>query len=283
MKIYGKILTTFPKDRIIKVLGKNRIYYLYMSRKLFRDFGPYFLNKPYVFVNTEAEKKKYNHFYCYEIDYFNKIVESNIREKRVYYNIATIRNGVKRLINKTKKKLFLDLEFSLPSYYQTMVHIPEIVQYGMVLEDENGDIIFEDGSLVKPLKKHSLNLRTLKFLSKSREDFDNACSYIEFYQLLERCIEEEDVKIIAWGRNDILTMEQSFKLNHLKPLDIRNRYINIMQVIKNYYNSKTDLGLFNTYQMFSGAEREKQHHDALEDALMTREIYRMFKNIVLNE
>jgi inhibitor of KinA sporulation pathway (predicted exonuclease) len=164
-----------------------------------------------------------------------------------------------------------------------MVHIPEIVQYGMVLEDENGDIIFEDGSLVKPLKKYSLNLRTMKFLSKSREDFDAACSYIEFYQLLERCIKENDVKIIAWGRNDILTMEQSFKLNHLKPLDIRNRYINIMQVIKNYYNYKTDLGLFNTYQMFTGEAQEKQHHDALEDALMTREIYRIFKQTVIKE
>ncbi len=283
MKIYGKILSTFPKDRIIKILGKKQIHYLYMSRRLFRDFGPYFFKKPYVFVNVSKEKRRYGSYYGYEINHFNKIVESNLREKRVYYNIATIRKGVKRLLNKTKNKLFLDLEFSLPSYYQTMVHIPEIVQYGMVLEDENGDIIFEDGSLVKPLKKYSLNLRTMKFLSKSREDFDAACSYIEFYQLLERCIKENDVKIIAWGRNDILTMEQSFKLNHLKPLDIRNRYINIMQVIKNYYNYKTDLGLFNTYQMLTGEAQEKQHHDALEDALMTREIYRIFKQIVIKE
>jgi len=283
MKIYGKIITTIPKERIIKILGRGKIYYLYMSRKLFKDFGPYFVQKPYVFVNVSTQRKKYGDHYCYVINYFNKVVQSGIREKRVYYNIVTIRKGVRRLIDNTKNKIFIDLEFSLPSYFYNKVHIPEIIQYGLVVEDENGDIIFEDGSLVKPLKKYALNVRTLKFLSKTREDFKGACSYIEFYQLLESCIREYDVKIIAWGRNDILTLEQSFKLNHLKPLDVRNRYINLMQVIKNYYNSKNDLGLFNTYEEMSGVVQDAQQHDALEDAMMTREIYKMFKNIVQAE
>lgn len=283
MKIFGKILTTLPRERIIKILTGKKIYCLYMSRKVFRDFGPYFFNKPYVFVNISEERKRYGDYYCYEIVSFNKIVQSGKREKKVFYNIDTIRKGVRRLLDKTKNKIFLDLEFSLPSYYQTMVHIPEIVQYGIIVEDEYSNIVFTDGSLVKPNKKYSLNLRTLKFLNKTREDFADACSYIEFYQLLERLIDEYNAKIIAWGRNDILTMEQSFKLNRLKPLDIRNRYINLMQVVKNYYNLKTDLGLFSTYEEMSGNTHELQMHDAFEDAMITREIYRMFQNIVKEE
>lgn len=283
MKIFGKILTTLPRERIIKILTGKKIYYLYMSRKVFKDFGPYFFNKPYVFVNISEERKRYGDYYCYEIVSFNKIVQSGKREKKVFYNIDTIRKGVRRLLDKTKNKIFLDLEFSLPSYYQTMVHIPEIVQYGIIVEDEYSNIVFTDGSLVKPNKKYSLNLRTLKFLNKTREDFADACSYIEFYQLLERLIDEYNAKIIAWGRNDILTMEQSFKLNRLKPLDIRNRYINLMQVVKNYYNLKTDLGLFSTYEEMSGNTHELQMHDAFEDAMITREIYRMFQNIVKEE
>jgi hypothetical protein len=35
MKIYGKVLETFPKQRVVKVDGNKRIFYLYMSRKLF--------------------------------------------------------------------------------------------------------------------------------------------------------------------------------------------------------------------------------------------------------
>jgi len=283
MKISGKILKTFQKERIIKVLGSTKIYYLYMSRKFFKDFGPYFYNRPYVFVNVTEEKKKFGDFFCHEINSFDKVVESKKRGRKIYYNIDTIRKGVRRLIDSNKNKLFLDLEFSLPSYYQSNRHTPEIVQYGLVLEDEDGNIIFEDGSLVNPLRKYALNLRTYKFLKKTKEDFDNACSYIEFYQLLERLIDEYDPKIFAWGRNDILTMEQSFKLNRLKPLDLRNRYINLMQVVKNYYNFKADLGLFNTYEEMSGIVQEGQSHDALEDALMAREIYRMFKHIVQSE
>lgn len=283
MNLYGKVIDTFPKQRVVKLEGVKRIFYLYMSRKLFRDFGPYFVNKPYIFVTASGDKKKYGNFYCQEVLHFNKIVLSDHREKKVYYNIDTIKKSIKSLLSKMKSKLFLDLEFSLPPYFNTMAHVPEIVQYGMVLEDENGNLLFEDGSLVMPKKKYSLNPRTLKFLSKTREDFQHACSYEDFYRLLKRFIEEEDVKIIAWGRNDILTIEQSFELNGLKPLDIRSRYINLMQVIKNYYNSKTDLGLFSTYQELSGTEYEVQRHDALEDALIAREIFRIFKALVLKE
>lgn len=280
MEIYGKVIKTIPKERIIKVRSKNRIYYLYLSRKLFKDFGPYFYHQPYAFINMSSEMKKYGRYYCYEVVNFVKIIEPTLREKKVYYNISTIRKGIKRLVEKIKYKLFLDLEFSLPSYIRRHEHVTEIIQYGMILEDVDGNIVFEDGQLLKPIKKHSLNQRTLKFLSKARDDFDNSIPYIEFYQLLEKCINDYDIKIIAWGRNDILALEKSFLINHLKPLDIKNRYVNIMQVIKNYYNSKSDLGLFNTYSLMTGEDLEKQSHDALEDALMTREIYRIFKDIV---
>jgi len=283
MKVYGKIVKTLPKKRIIKVQGKNRIHYLYMSRKLFKDFGPYFFYKPYVFINANDEKKQYGNYFCHEINFFNKIVHSAKKEKKVYYNLSTIRKGVRNLLLNTKNKMFLDLEYSLPSYYQTMTHIAEIIQYGIVVEDETGNIIFEDSALVKPRKRYSLNRRTLKFIGKKKEDFAHACSYVEFYKIIKWCIDKYDAKIIAWGRNDILALETSFTLNHIDALEIRNRYINLMQVIKNYYNYKIDLGLFNTYRELSGVSTEPQRHDALEDALIVREIYRIFRNKVLSE
>ena len=123
-----------------------------------------------------------------------------------------------------------------------------------------------------------MNTRTLKFLSKTKEDFEDACSYLDFYKMLKDIIEQYDAKIIAWGKNDILILEKSFELHKVEPLDLRLRYINLMQVIKNYHNIKNDLGLFTTYQMLSNIEIKPQKHDAFEDALLTREIYHMFKN-----
>ena len=76
-------------------------------------------------------------------------------------------------------KMFLDLEFSLPAYYQSMPHVAEIVQSGIVIEDKDGNIVFEDSNLVNPKKKYSLNSRTLKFLSRTRDEYDNAIEYIK--------------------------------------------------------------------------------------------------------
>jgi len=283
MKIYGKIIKVFPKERIIKIQELTQIRYLYMSRKVFKDFGPYFFFKPYIFANISLEKKKYGIIYANEVVFFNKVVLSTKHERKVYYNLATIKKGVRNLLLNTKNKMFFDLEYSLPPYYQTMTHMAEIVQYGIVVENEDGDIIFEDSALIRPKRKYSLNNRTLKFIGKKREDFDHASSYKDFYRLIQWCIAQYDVKIIAWGRNDILALESSFEINRFDILDVRNRYINLMQVIKNYYNYKVDLGLFSTYQEFSGCEIEEQRHDALEDALVAREIYRIFKNKVLAE
>ena len=164
-----------------------------MSRKLFRDFGPYFVNNPYIFVTADKRKKKCGDFYCHEIRHFNKIVLSSLREKKVYYNIGTIRKSIKSLLSKIKKKLFLDLEYSLPSYRNTMVHILKLSNTDG-LEDENGNLVFEDGSLVKPKRKYSLNSRTLKFLPKRGKIFSTPVLH-GFYKLLKKFLEEEDVKV----------------------------------------------------------------------------------------
>lgn len=283
MELYGKVITTNAKDRIIKLQCSDRICFFHMTRRQFKDYGTYFYRNPYVFIVVDEEKKKYGNQLCYEVNYFRKIIKGTRTQKETYFNIDVIRQGLKQLIGNTKNKLFLDLEFSLPSYYQTMMHIPEILQYGVVVEDENNNIVFQEGSLVKPLRKFAINNRTLKFLSKTNEQFEEAKSYIEFYQMLEKLIKDYDPKVIAWGKNDILTMEQSFRLNHLKPLEVRSRYINLMQVIKNYYNTNTDLGLFSTYQEMSKEVLEQQQHDAMEDALMARNIYHLFTQIIDKE
>lgn len=277
MRIYGKIIETIPEERIVKIEYDGRLLYLYMTRKVFKDFGPYFYHNPYIFVDIDNQPRKYGKYFVYDINYFVKVVEPAKRERKIFYDIFTIKKGVKKLLDKINYKMFLDLEFSLPAYYQSMPHVAEIVQYGIVIEDKDGNIVFEDSNLVNPKKKYSLNSRTLKFLSRTRDEYDNAIEYIEFYELLEKIIKEYNPKIIAWGRSDMLALEQSFQVNKVKPLQIRKKYVNIMQVIKNYYNFKEEMGLFQTYQEMSGEQLKPQIHDALEDAMLTREIYRMFK------
>lgn len=280
MKVYGKVYSVNRKERLISMIINNRLMSFHMTNKNMRDFKTYLNKLPYVFLDVQDDKVKNNNKIFYEINYFIKIVVPRVTRSDVYYDLSMIKKGVKSLLNREQTRLFLDLEFTLPNSNH---HLPEIVQYGMVVEDENNNIIFEDSSLVKPNKKSSLNKRTLKFLSLNYKDFDNACPYIEFYQILERWINEHDVKIIAWGKNDILTLEKSFKINHLKPLDIRNRYMNLMQIMKNYYNNKQEMGLFNTYQTLTNTAEVEQSHNAFEDALMLRDIFHIFKHNINEE
>lgn len=275
MQIYGKVHDIDKSEKVLSIVINGNLEYFHLTNKNMKDFKSYLSKKPYVFFVAKDEYEIHKNIKCRVIDYFVKILSPGIKKSTVYYDLHEIQNGVRKIINKPQNRMFLDLEFTLggPKSYNVL----EIVQYGFILEDANGNVIMQDSSLIRPMYANSLNKRTLEFLSRKQSDFDDACGYIEFYQLMERIIREYDPKILAWGKNDCLSLEKSFKLNHLTPLDIRNRYINLMQVIKNYYNYKQEMGLFNTYYEMSKKDTTEQIHDALEDAYFEREIFHMFK------
>ena len=287
MNVHGRVVETLPKERVVKLLSSDSIIYLYLQRKDFKEYGPYFFDKPYLFVEVSDDRKKINNMMTREVIKFHRIVQPSYysfkTQRKVYYDWQTIKKGVKALINKPHNKLFIDLEFTMPSYYQTMPHVQEIIQYGIVVEDKKGNIVFEDSSLVRPKKPYNLNGRTLKFLSRKRGEFDSACSYKEFYDILNMCIKTYNPKIYAWGRSDVLAIEQSFIINKMPQIDVKSRHINLMHVIKNYYNLKDEMGLFQTYEEMAEKNLSPQQHDALEDAMITREIFRMFKDKINQE
>ncbi len=275
MKIYGKIHQVLKRERIISIVINGRLEYFHMTNKFMKDFKMYLFKKPYVFIDVQEQYNIYSYHRCREINHFIKVVLPTRKGNEIFYDISVIQDGVKALINRPQNRLFIDLEFSLVSPLSRGAS--EIVQYGLILEDYEGNVLLEQSALVKPNNKKALNIKTLLFLSRSLEDFEQAIDYIEFYQLLSNIIEQYNPKIFAWGQNDILALENSFKVNHLKPLDIRNRYINLMHVIKNYYSYKQEKGLFATYQEMTNGEQTSQIHDALEDTVIEREIFHLFK------
>ncbi|HHX78761.1 MAG TPA: hypothetical protein GX695_03290 [Acholeplasmataceae bacterium] len=280
MEIRGKIIETFPSERLVKIKNRKRIYYVYLTRKFFRDFGPYFYEYPYVIIEVGQIKKIHHGFSCFELTAFKKVTQFISRSRKVFFDIDKIRESIKTIVNKDSNLIFLDLEFSLPSYNPKKRTPAEIIQYGLVLTDSFGNVITASKNLVKPNKFYSLNKKTLRFLNRDIYDFEEAVDYIEFYQILEKLIKEYDAKIIAWGRNDIITMEKSFKINRLYPLELKERYINIMQLMKTYYNLKNDLGLFDTYQMMVSGNIDSQTHDAYEDAVVMMDIFFEFKKLI---
>ena len=275
MEVHGKVHYVDKKERLFSILVNGNLQYYHLTNKYMKDYKAYLYKKPYVSFEANDEFCIHSNIKCQEVDHFIKIAQPTRRGTTIYYDLQNIQSSVKDLINQDINRMFLDLEFSLPS--PNGYSISEIIQYGIVLEDKNGKIIYQGSNFVKPVYSNYINRQTMNFLSIDNSVFDDAVTYIEFYQLLERLIKEFNPKIIAWGRNDCLSIEKSFKINHLKPLDIRSRYMNLMHVIKNYYNYKQEMGLFNTYQDMTKTDLEKQTHDALEDAVVERNIFHLFK------
>ena len=84
----------------------------------------------------------------------------------------TIKKGVAKVLNRIGYKMFIDLEFSMPPYTSIGAFDSEIVEYGFVIEDDNGMIITEETSLVNPTNELGITDRTLDFLSLKKEDFN---------------------------------------------------------------------------------------------------------------
>ena len=184
------------------------------------------------------------------------------------------------LNNKEQYRLFLDLEFTMPPYdYQHgSGFVAEIIQYGAYLEDPDGNMITSLNANVKPSNNDGLNARTFNFLNVSMSDFRKAESPYEFYRKLKDVIMLYQPIIYVWGKNDILMLNNFYEKYKLKPLVERQKIVNLMQVIKNYYNIKTDIGLFNAYHLFGRSSVEEQDHNSLHDAVATAEVFKLFQN-----
>ena len=58
MRLHGKVIEILPKDRVVKLRTSVQVYYLYFQRKDFKEFGSYFFEKPYLFVEVSEDRKR---------------------------------------------------------------------------------------------------------------------------------------------------------------------------------------------------------------------------------
>lgn len=171
--------------------------------------------------------------------------------------------------------MFLDLEMTMQSFDSPKDFKSEIIQAGYLITDKFGNDLERKNYYIKPTLFPKLNKRTLKFLSLNEEDVNNGVSFNEFYNIFKDTLNKyNNPSIIVWGKNDILALKACYEINELEPL--KPNYINLLQVHKNYFNLKNDLGLFDAYKKYTG-EDLNQEHDALVDAFMTKNVFFEFK------
>ncbi len=276
--IWGKIKTINLDERIFEIKIKNKIEFFYFSRSQYKKFRPYLHEGLYVNFLCEDEVKKRNRHMTKEVISFTKLMQPTARGIKTYFDIDMIKKGVNTLLSKDAYRMFLDLEFTMPSY--SYVHgtgfKPEIIQYGIYLEDPSGNLVLTEHDNVLPLDKKSLTDRMFEFLNLTEKDFKKAKTFNQFYHILQDTISFYQPIVYVWGKNDIYVINLACDMHKKAKLLEKRQVINLMQIIKNYYSIKSDIGLFNAYGLFGKVPPIIQDHDSLNDAVATSEIFHLF-------
>lgn len=278
----GMIRSVYQDERVFELLYKHRIIYFHLTRSQMKKFQPYLQDGLYVFFKAFDQTKRVGRFNCYDVINFVKLVRHVGKKIICYYDLQTIKEGVKKVLNKDGYRLFIDLEFTMPPYNYShnsnQVFFSEIVQYGMYLEDPDGIVIDSAEGLIKPTCELGISDRMFEFLHISKEKLQKAPSYINFYRILKDFMVFYQPTIYVWGKNDYLMIDKSYQLYNLTPITERKHFVNLMQIIKNYYSIKNDIGLFAAFDLLGHKPPlENQDHNALHDAQATVEIFHLFE------
>lgn len=278
--VYGTIRGFSDETRIFEILKDNKVEMYYLTRSQYKKFKPYISEGLVIHFTCKDEKTKQSGYMVYEVVSFIKMVRHLPRKTVTYYDLSTIKQGVKKILNRDGYRMFLDLEFTMPphGYVHGTGFVSEIIQYGIYLEDEDGNLVTTDWGMVKPKLSIGINSRTAEFLNTSEDKIKNAPSCYKFYNKLKDIITLYQPTIYVWGRNDIIMLDSFYEMNKLNKIVDRKKFVNLMQVIKNYYGIKTDIGLFNAYELFNSKAPQEQVHNALTDALVTSEVFHLFQN-----
>lgn len=283
MEIKGIIHSVDIKSKSISIKIKGTLHYFYFQNNLLKRFKKYLYPGNCITLVSEDSKYDRGGYFSAQVIYVIEIFIPTRRGKKILYNKEHLNKELLNFFDSLDYVMFLDIEMTMPNYNTYNNFIPEIIQAGFFVVSKNGDIVEKYNYYIRPTKTFHINKRTRDFLHiDNRLIAKEAVSYFKFYNKFKSLLNKYHPAIMTYGKNDKLFIERSYNINELPSLSFMSRFINLAQLIKNYYELKSDPGLFHLYEKYTGIENV-QTHDALEDAEITYEIYKYFvKDIVDN-
>ncbi len=272
IKEYNEKLNTF------KVIIEDKEKYFYLTKKDAKKYEEMLFSGAFVDFEVSTQEKKIDKISYTRVTHFNKIGFFTERGLKITFDNNLIKEEIIKVMWRFKHYLFIDIEMSMPSYYHTGTHQAEIVQVGYLLTDKNLNVIKKADYYLKPSNGRFVSKRTLKFLNVKREVFNDAKEYDYFYEDLKGMLKTYKPKIVVWGKNDILVLKDSYKINKKDALTTSRSFIDLLKIHKNYFNLKDDLGLFKAYETYYNKSLP-QSHDAYEDAKIMLEVFKYFRKL----
>ena len=281
MRIKGPIHMIELDNNIIGIKCFKEIKFFYFQNGLMNIYKKYLYQFNWVDLEYISEKKvKKGPYFAYKVDFVYQIYGPGVFDKVIYFDKKNIDKETYIMLDKLNYTLFLDLEMTMPSYnFKGKEYNSEIIQVGYELYSPEGELVESYSNYILPTVNKEVSNRTLKFLNITKDVLDNsAVSYNDFYQVFSKMFKKYNPAIVIYGKNDKLILDKSFEINNVDKLQIR--YINLLNIIKTFYNLKNDPGLFRLYEVYS-KDTEVQVHDALDDCHTTRLVFEEFKNDIL--
>ncbi|WP_174728241.1 3'-5' exonuclease KapD [Mesobacillus harenae] len=172
-----------------------------------------------------------------------------------------------------KQVLFIDFEFTMPDRKSKLYGFyPEIIEAGIVVTEE-GKIVEEFSSYVRPEKFPKLTERCKSFLHITQGEVNSGISFAELVDKFVSICEGNDCTVVTWGNMDMRVLRQNCAQAKLE-FPFSGKQIDLSMEYKRFFGDQNQTGLWKAVQEY-GREGTGKHHRALDDALTTFHIYKL--------
>ncbi len=271
------IRTINEKSGYFTCLIEGKLVYFYLTKALAKKFMDYLDVGVFVEFSFTNKRKVIDKVKCFKVKNFTSIERKTYRTTKLLYSIKRIKEQIKDVLLNLDNLLFLDLEMTMPPYKRVEKFNPEIIQVGYFLTDRNLNILKNDGYYLLPTGQKIISKRTFRFLKITPDALKDAKDYNYFYSELKSFKKNYKPKIITWGKNDYLAIKKSFSINQKAHITTKNDYIDLLQIVKIYFNLVDDIGLFTAYKQLFNRTYE-QDHDAYSDAYIMMKVFMALKS-----
>ena len=189
-----------------------------------------------------------------------------------YYKKRIMKSG-----NDGMVYVILDLEWNNTYGRKTQSFINEIIEIGAVMLDEDLVEISRFSRLIRSQIGKKLRGSVKQLTHITNEDLDNGVPFTKALSELRRWIGNRENAVLTWGDGDIRVLIENCRyLNGIEIIPFLSNYADLQAYFQSIFNTppSRQVGLSTAAQLLGIDDDAFSHHRALDDSLLTAEIFR---------
>ncbi|MBQ7545639.1 MAG: exonuclease domain-containing protein [Clostridia bacterium] len=177
--------------------------------------------------------------------------------------------------------VILDLEWNNTYGRKTKSFINEIIEIGAVMLDENLNEVSRYSSLIRSQIGKKLRGSVKQLTHITNEDLDNGIPFTKAVSQFRRWIGSRDNTVITWGDGDIRVLIENCRyLNGIEIVPFLSNYTDLQAYFHSIFDTppSRQVGLSTAAELLGIDVDAYSHHRALDDSLLTADIFRKIFN-----